>query len=137
MRFLGGVSQETLDALSAHLAGAARECLPFEARLTGPHLFPPGGRPRVLCLGIALPDAAYRLQEACEGAARGAGLVPEERALLPHLTLARFLKTPRRLALEERDFGTTRISALDLFESRLQAGGSVYSRLRSYPLGPA
>jgi len=135
LRFLGGVGEETLDLLSQDVARAAGECPPFEARLKGPQLFPNRGRARVLCLEMALPEPARSLQEACEQASRRVGLAPEERPLRPHLTLARFLKPPRGLALPSRDFGTTRIDAVFLYESHLRPGGSVYTPLRSFPLG--
>jgi 2'-5' RNA ligase len=98
-------------------------------------LFPERGSPRVLWLGVRLPQPVFVLQAACERAAVEAGFAPEPRPFRPHLTLGRFKERARRPEPPARDLGATRLDALVLFRSQLQQGGAVYTPLERFPLG--
>jgi 2'-5' RNA ligase len=137
LRFLGETTPGTLDAVVPALEQAAGACPPLLAELDRLFLLPNPRRPRVLALGIGLPEAGFTLQRSCEDAARRAGLEPEGRPFRPHLTLARFRDRARAFPLPDSAFGTARFSELVLFESHLGRGGSVYAPLRTFPLlGP-
>jgi 2'-5' RNA ligase len=69
------------------------------------------------------------------------GVPKEERKYSPHLTLTRVkegasLVELRRAvaALESVDFGTFRAAQYHLYLSKPGAGGSVYTKLATYPL---
>jgi RNA 2',3'-cyclic 3'-phosphodiesterase len=137
LRFLGASSRSQLEQIAPQLASAAADCRGFDARVQGLGAFPAHGAPRVLWLGIELPEAVRELQRACERAARAAGFEPEERPFAPHLTLGRFRERVPRPTLAAADLGTTRIDTLALVRSEMRPGGAVYTPLVRLPLGGA
>jgi RNA 2',3'-cyclic 3'-phosphodiesterase len=138
LRFLGQASPTQVEALREPLVRAAGACPPCEARVAGLGTFPERGSPRVLWLGLELPDAALALQAACERAAVAAGFAREDRAFTPHLTLGRWRRRDRRPDLPERaDLGLARVDTLVLFRSDLRPEGSLYTPLARFPLGAA
>ena len=68
LRFLGSSSPKQIASLRPALAAAAAACGPARARVADLGTFPQRGRPRVLWLGIALPQPVLDLQAACEEA---------------------------------------------------------------------
>lgn len=137
LRFLGQSSPPALEALGVTLGSAAAACPPCKAPVSGLGMFPERGSPRVLWLGLALPEAVLRLQEACEAAAVAAGFEPERRPFRSHLTLGRFREKAPRPVLPSQDLGLARLDTLVLFKSTLQRAGAVYSPLREFSLGGA
>jgi 2'-5' RNA ligase len=135
LRFLGWTDAETLQRLEPKLRQAAAECAAGEARVAGLGLFPERGAPRVLWVGIDVPEPIRALQRACESLAVAEGFAPEERAFRPHLTLARFHDRVPRPRLPPVDFGTTPLERLVLFRSELKPGGAVYTPLAVFLLG--
>ena len=135
LRFLGWSTEEQLEALAPRLESAASACPAFEARVAGLGTFPERGAPRVLWLGIELPQPVFELQSVCERAARAAGFAPEERPFAPHLTLGRFRERVPRPKLAPVELGPTRIDSLALFQSALRRDGAVYTPLVRFPLG--
>jgi 2'-5' RNA ligase len=134
LRFLGPSSPARLERLRPELAAAAAACPPCEARVRGVGTFPDRGSPRVLWLGIELPEALVALQGACERAARSAGFEPEPRGFRAHLTLGRWRERASRPELPEVDLGQTRLETLTLFRSELRPDGAVYTPLARFPL---
>jgi 2'-5' RNA ligase len=85
LRFFGEIDEALARDLD-HELGLIVEA-PFEIRLAGTGSF--GGRePTALWAGVEAPPALTRLASACEKAARRAGLAPEPRKYMPHVTLA-------------------------------------------------
>jgi 2'-5' RNA ligase len=99
--------------------------------------FPERGSPRVLWLGLAVPDTVLVLQAACERAAVADGFPREDRPFKPHLTLGRWRERDRRPELPEADLGAARVDTLVLFRSELRPQGAVYTPLARFPLGAA
>jgi 2'-5' RNA ligase len=64
LRFLGDTTPAQVDRLRAALALAAAACPPCDVRIAGLGLFPERGRPRVLWLGLTLPEPMAALQRA-------------------------------------------------------------------------
>lgn len=88
LRFLGAISEESLDRLSAGLR--AVKAAPFQARLGPLGWFGGRARTRVIWLGLSEGvEPAAALAAECEGVAQAAGLPPEPRPFRPHVTLAR------------------------------------------------
>ncbi len=134
LRFLGPSSPSRLERLRPDLAAAAAACPPCEVHVRGIGTFPARGSPRVLWLGIELPQPLLALQQACERAARAAGFEPEPRSFRAHLTLGRWRERASRPELPEVDLGRTRLDTLTLFRSELRPDGAVYTPLARFPL---
>ncbi len=135
LRFLGTASPSQLERLSPRLAAAAGPCPPCDALVRGVGTFPDRGSPRVLWLGIELPEPLLELQRGCERAARAAGFEPESRAFRAHQTLGRWRGQAVRPELPEVDLGQTRLETLTLFRSELRRDGAVYTPLARFSLG--
>jgi 2'-5' RNA ligase len=85
LRFFGEIDEGLARELDAELAEI--DAAPFEMRLKGAGSF--GGRqPSALWAGVEAPADLARLAAAAERAARRAGLPPERRGFVPHVTLA-------------------------------------------------
>ena len=137
LRFLGPAAPTQLATLRGRLATAAAACPPLQTRVAGVGTFPVRGAPRVLWLGIELPEPLRELQRSCERAARAAGFEAEARPFQPHLTLGRWRGPAARPQLPEVDLGETRLETLVLFRSELQRDGAVYTPLARFALGRA
>ncbi len=146
LKFLGDISPVNLGLLKQMLIAEAAQHAAFEIEIAGLGSYPTPRRPRVLWIGVHAPPALLSLQRAVELTAARLGYgSPEERAFSPHLTIGRVRQNIAaadlqrvRLALEETRIGVlgrARIEAVHLFKSELDAGGSVYTRLFSAPLG--
>src|SRR5262245_14780499 len=86
LRFAGDIDGRTADDLAELLADVAVQ--PFQVTIAGTGSF--GGRePRALWAGVEAGPELEALQRANERAARSAGLEPESRKFVPHVTLAR------------------------------------------------
>ena len=146
LRFLGWTTRERLAALEPQISAAARECLPMDASIATLGTFPPTGpgRPRVLWVGVDLPQSGTKLQSACEAASVSCGFPPERRAFRAHVTLGRWKEPTRLGALPDLDLGPTRLERLVLFRTEpgkdvpipgLRREVSAYSKLAVFPLG--
>jgi len=135
LRFFGDTSPTQVDSLRPRLAAAAALCPPAEARVSGLGTFPERGSPRVLWLGLEVPQAVLDLQHACERAARAVGFEEEARPFRAHLTLGRWRERATRPDLPPADLGATRLDTLVLLRSDLSPGGAVYTPLARFPLG--
>jgi 2'-5' RNA ligase len=135
LRFLGQGSAAALDRLKRPLADAAQACPAGDAWMRGLGVFPERGAPRVLWIGLGLPEPALLLQAACERAALEAGFPREDRPFKPHLTLGRWRDRAPRPELPDADLGTTPLERLVLYRSQLKPTGAVYTALDAFPLG--
>jgi RNA 2',3'-cyclic 3'-phosphodiesterase len=101
-----------------------------------------GARPRVVFCGVAEATGLRHLHSKVAGAARGAGIAPEARRYVPHVTLARV--APERVdrqRLEQFVAARTGYAAppfeaedFRLYHSRLASAGAAYEELARYPL---
>jgi 2'-5' RNA ligase len=134
MRFLGEVSEDRLESVSAAMAGAAGGG-PFEFEVCGLGRFPSRGSPRLVWAGVK--DGAERVcavQAELERGVRKAGFEAERRRFTPHLTVGRVKSragTDELSALIEqhadRAFGRCPAAELVLIRSKLTPSGAVYS----------
>jgi 2'-5' RNA ligase len=134
LAFLGHRPEEDVEPVAAVLAGLPSWPAP-ELVLGGALLLPPR-RARVLAVALAdrSGDRLARLQAEVAGALAAAGLlVPESRAFLPHVTVARLragARSPRGLgAGTEPEPVRFAGGPLTLFRSRLGRDGAVYQPL--------
>ena len=91
LRFFGELRQDVARDLDAELMGVGGR--PFAIRLEGAGAFGDGADLNAVWAGVSDSPELRRLAEACETAARRAGLKPEKRTYRPHVTLA-YLRHP-------------------------------------------
>ena len=138
LRFIGDVDGNTADEVVDSLDRLSNS-LQFPIRLT--HLGTFGGdKPRALYAGVEPSDALSRLQAAQERVLQRAGLPPEGRKFVPHVSLARLRGTAagdvaRFIAEAERFEPLSFVPArFVLYSSRDSVGGGPYLVEQSYPL---
>jgi 2'-5' RNA ligase len=140
LKFLGDIPQSRVDSLSMAAAKSSKGLEAFPISVQGSGVFPTGGRPRVLWIGIADPEGKlvelYRgLEEECSKA----GFKREERPFHPHLTLARLRKPEGARALAEAHKQMKfepiefTISELLVIRSELSSAGSKYTTISRHP----
>jgi 2'-5' RNA ligase len=139
--FLGELREAELER--AHEAIAALKLPSLSVELSGLGLFG-GERPRAAWAGVAPNPDLMRLQQKLETAVRRAGLSPEARRYLPHVTLGRFRPPPldvtmrlERAIAEQSGFRVAPmpVSQVVLYESIRQGDQRRYEELVRYPLG--
>ena len=133
LAFLGQRGEDEAPAIAGLLEPAAR---PVRALALERALALPRRRPRVLAVELADGDGALaELQGALVRAlAEAIGFVPERRAFLPHVTVAR-LREPRTPSLRELpECGVFAAASLTLFRSHLSPRGARYEALARAPL---
>lgn len=136
LRFLGDASPSQIERLRESLGRAAARCPRAEVAVSDLGLFPERGSPRVLWLGLELPEPMMALQTACEAAAVEAGFPAESRQFRPHLTLGRWRDRAPRPELPPVDLGAALLESLVLFRSELRPDGAVHTPLERFALGP-
>lgn len=139
LAFVGEVGRHEAEALA--LALQRVEAPPLDLRLAGPGAFEGRRADRVSALwvgvtGVGLDALAVRLRQAC----RIAGVVPETRRFVGHVTVARF-SGGGAPAAAVRPFMERAIPAQPwkadrfwLIESHMGRGGSHYEPMVDYPL---
>jgi 2'-5' RNA ligase len=136
MRFVGDISDED----ACHFADALADIHfdSFEMELSGLGSFG-GNKPRSLWAAVKPSPALALLQKGHERAARRAGLPPETRNFVPHVTLARLRNVSPFAAAEylARHGGFFAapfpVSRFVLFSSRPNHGGGPYLVEEGYP----
>jgi RNA 2',3'-cyclic 3'-phosphodiesterase len=89
--FLGAVFEEQRVGLEASIERAVQGRGVGELRLERAGAFPPGGRPRILWVGVRalLPELLRELQAQVHAACVGAGFRADEHPWTPHVTVGR------------------------------------------------
>jgi len=131
LRFIGEVDSVQADDIYAalgrvHAAG-------FTIELCDLGLFPPRGMPHTLWVGVRRLPALEQLKGRIDGALIGAGIGPDDRKFLPHVTIARLhgVRAARLGALLGEIVVDARASfevrSFALFSSTLGHGGANYT----------
>ena len=141
LRFIGAVERPVAEDVAAALAGLHAEAP--TVRLSGVGSFAHRGRTEALWAGLSPQEPLAHLHRKVDQACVRAGLPPERRAYVPHVTLARlprsmgadpaiatWLATHARLASEP-----FALSHLILYESHLGQAGASYAAIARWPLG--
>lgn len=140
LRFVGEVDRaQANDLVSALEAVRAPR---FALQLRGVGTFERKGRTTALWAKVEESELLAILHRRVERACRAAGLAPETRKFVPHVTIARtnastgplgsWLATHARLVLPP-----WQVEDFQLFESRLERGGSAYEPVVRFPLDPS
>ncbi len=142
-KFIGEWQERRLDELHAALAGVGPRD-PFAVQLKDLGWFPHERSPRVLWAGVHAGRALEELARAMEERLAPLGIVREERAFSPHLTLAR-IKSPvplgrlkqRVCEMQPAALGTFQVTRFALYRSEPGSNASIYHKLRDYHLASA
>ncbi len=143
LKFVGEVSDARVQEIKSALAALKAE--PFAINFSGAGFFPSPKSPRVFWIGVEGGEALSSLATAIDGATHQLGIVKENRAFNPHLTLARsgsgpgagHLLRPLQHLLESEPglhFGTMTAREFFLYRSELQRGGARYTKLERFGL---
>ena len=137
LRFIGDIDFATADAVHDVLSGIRRK--PFTVTLEGLGYFG-GDKPRAIVAKAQPTPALVELQAEQERLLRRAGVTPETRRFVPHVTLARMRNASQMAVahyLGTRGFLTRRFEAdaFVLYSSRDSVGGGPYVVEAAYPLG--
>lgn len=142
LKFIGHVEDDKLSAIQERLSRVAPRP-PVGVAFRDFGFFPNPKHPRVFFVGIHGGQQLAALASEVEGQLAPLGIPKESRAFQPHLTLARF-KSNEGLAdlhkkiasLPTQDFGSGAATEFHLYQSVLQSGGAVYTRLSTYRFVP-
>lgn len=139
LRFAGDIAERAAEDLDSALGAVASE--PLTLGLEGVGAFGEGRDIHAIWAGVAENPGLRRLAEACESAARQAGLAPDGRAYKPHVTLA-YLRRPDPVAvagwIQANNLLQSPAFTLDrfgLYSSHATKSGSRYALERVYRLG--
>jgi RNA 2',3'-cyclic 3'-phosphodiesterase len=138
LRFIGEVDPHLADDIHAALGGIHQA--PFEIALKGIGHFDRRGWPDAVWAGVTPHEPLHSLHKKVDAALSRVGVGPDQRAFLPHITLARLKRSsgPVGNLLEEAGGLNSLPFTVDhfaLFESDLTPDGAVYSIVERYPLG--
>lgn len=132
LRFIGEVDRHVAGDIHAALGGIHHA--PFAIALNGIGAFD-----RAVWAGVAPHEPLKSLHNKVDAALARVGIGPDQRAFLPHITLARLRRTSGPVGnLLEQSGGLTSapftVDHFALFESDLTPDGAVYSIVERYPL---
>jgi 2'-5' RNA ligase len=139
LRFIGEVDHRRAEDVAALLGHVRHPAMTLA--LATPGTFERAGRIDTLWVAIQPRDRVKALHDKIDRALAKAGIAPDTRAFLPHVTLARFGRTappPPDIAslipppLAEPFLATS----FALYESHLGSEGAVYETIARYPLDP-
>jgi len=139
LRFFGEIRRDMARDLDAELLRVGGR--PFEIALSGVGSFAEGDDINAVWAGVAENPSLTRLAEACESAARRAGLKPDKRRYHPHVTLAYLRRPdPDQVARWIQANNLLKsppipIDRFGLFSSHQTKEGSVYELEAAYRLG--
>jgi 2'-5' RNA ligase len=137
LRFIGEVDRHVAEDVAAALGSVSHPC--FDLRLDGIGCFDRRGQIDNIWAGLAPHEPIRSLHAAVTAALLRAGIGPEQRAFVPHITLARFSRGPASSAALPMDRlwpppVEGRFDHFLLYESELGAGGPSYSAIARYRL---
>jgi 2'-5' RNA ligase len=135
LRFIGEVDDDKAAAIAGALL-MPLEAEPFDLDAAGAGAFPERGAPRVLWAGVeGGVEGLANIEAEVSRRLAACAIAREGRAYRPHITLARVRDAAglRSTALFETRadlrFGTSRVEAITLFQSRTSPKGAVYTPL--------
>lgn len=142
LRFIGEVDESVGEDVAAAL-GQVHAPAPT-LRLSGTGAFNKGSRSGALWAGVTPHDALHALHRKVDHACVRAGLRPERRAFLPHVTLARLSGAAMRDPAVDQWLATTAglagpaftLPHMILLQSHLGREGASYEPVVRWPLEP-
>lgn len=137
LRFIGEVDRHRADDI--HAALGAIHHPRFAVAVNGLGTFDRRGQPETVWAGVAPHEPLKALHKKVDQAIARVGVAPDERAYLPHITLARLKRSSGSVrGLLEQSGGLKSpsfpVDGFALMESKLTPEGAVYSAVELYPL---
>ena len=137
LRFIGAVDRHQAEDIAVALARVRHP--PIDATLGAYGTFARQGRIDTLWVGLQPRDRLTSLHVRVDAALRVAGVAPDARAFLPHVTLARFGRTAAptedvAMRVAPLPVGPFTLDRFALYESRLGADGATYEPVAHYRL---
>lgn len=151
LKFIGEKPTEVVEQITTALAGIRDKSIEISFR--GHGFFPSANAPRVFWIGIEAGSALKQLAQTVDDAISTLGIPKEDHEFSPHLTLARggrsgaprwkkgdrpnarFKRLQDQLtAMPRLDFGTMTAREFFLYQSKLSASGSTYTKLERFGL---
>lgn len=139
VKFIGEWPEHRLKELQDALATMPRfGNIAIEVTRLG--FFPNPHHPRILFAGAHPVDSLTELAKRTEAALEPLGYAREDRPYSPHITLARIATgdfhtlRERIAAMGNLDFLSFEATEFHLYQSKPGPGGSIYTKLASYPL---
>jgi 2'-5' RNA ligase len=137
LRFIGEVDRHQAEDIAAALGSVHHPALTLALAEFGQ--FDRKGRTDTLWVGVSPDEAVRLLYNKIDRVLQRVGVPPETRAFLPHITIARFGRTPGDVGrfMESASMPSV-LSAFQefcLYESSLGSDGPIYSIIARYPLG--
>ncbi len=137
-KFVGEFS----DSAAMEAALATVRVPAFDVEIRGLGWYPNPHQPSVFFAGVAAPEELGDLHDQTDAVCGRLGIPRETKRYSPYLTLAR-IKMPVPLAalrevigeLPTIDFGKFHVGSFWLYASRMGTEGSVYRKLKEFPLG--
>ena len=139
LRFIGEVDRHR--AGDIHAALGAIHHPRFAIAISGLGTFDRRGQPESVWAGVTPHQPLRELHKKVDQAIARVGVAPEQRAYLPHITLARLKRSSGSVRnLLEQSGGLSSpaftVESFALFESKLTPDGAAYSVIERYPLDP-
>ncbi|HET9943099.1 MAG TPA: RNA 2',3'-cyclic phosphodiesterase [Terriglobia bacterium] len=138
LKFIGEIAEERRQDIDNALTGLTWK--PLGVAVRGIGFFPGNRSPRVLWAGVECPTMEGLANEV-DTRLVAAGFDSEKRAFRAHLTLARTKESRLETTLvktaepfEATEFGAFQADRFHLYQSTMKPGGSVYTKLKEYPL---
>ena len=136
LRFIGEVDRHT--AADVETALESLTFAPFPVAISGVGHFEGNKRPKAIWARVAPDPRLDELQMRVEMACRRAGLRPETRKFVPHVTLARLNSGSGMIDDWLLRHGTLRlgpwtVDRVSLYESDLTPNGAIYSEVAKFP----
>lgn len=137
LRFIGEVDRHRGGDIHAALGGIHHP--PFEIALSGIGAFERRGQPDAVWAGVTPHEPVKALHKKIDAALVRVGIAPDERAYVPHITLARLKRSSGPVGnLLSQSGGIASapfpVDHFALFESDLTTDGAVYSIVERYML---
>ena len=137
LRFIGEVDRHR--AGDVHAALGSIHHPRFEIAMSGLGMFDRRGLPETVWAGVAPHERLRTLHKKVDQAIARVGIEPDQRAYIPHITLARLKRSSGsvRNLLEQSGGLTSPVFTVDrftLFESKLTPEGAVYTIVETYAL---
>jgi RNA 2',3'-cyclic 3'-phosphodiesterase len=138
--FLGNVNQSKLELLATALHKSVQQFSSSSIIFESMGAFPHPHNPRIVWMGIRPNQIIQDLQAEIARVCAEFRFPKEERLFHPHITLGR-VKGPQNLVRLTEAIKTitfepieTHCSEVLLMKSELRPGGSIYTRMKSFPL---
>ena len=137
LRFIGEVDRHLASDIHAALGAVHHPA--FELALNGLGLFDRRGAPETVWAGVTPQEPVQSLHKKVDQALARVGIAPEQRAFLPHITLARLKPSSGTVRnMMDSSGGLTsprfRVESFALVESKLTPDGAVYTDVETYKL---